>query len=432
MLLSIIVGFLVSAAVIGWQKAFPVGALSYVMLTWRNPDTSHTMTVVYQTRNDPGTSKIYYDTESRNGDLSRYSYQQTGQRDLFKEVGRYIHGVELTGLRAKTKYYFVVADKTEAVGSEYSFRTLPADDSPVRIVTGGDVDITNRTRKITAQAAKFNPDLVVIGGDIAYANGELDNSSYWDAWLKHWSRSMVTDDGRLIPFIAAIGNHDVNGSNSREARKRAPFFTRFLKQDDNNYTYFARKLAANTGLVVLDTNYLHSAEGSQQIWLDQQLSQFRNLPYRIAVYHKPLYPGGIYPRVGAGVNQELIDAWLNIFDRNALTLALENHYHVHKRTKALFQNAIAAKDSGTVYLGDGAWGTRPRRIANNLWYVETANSKNHFWVIDISNSEIAYQAIDAEGNIFDHGRRINQFKRDAASISGEANSGKLKSHDPMH
>jgi len=382
----------------------PVGDIAFVMLTWRSEDTSTTMTVLYQTEDNPGVSKIVYDTVSRKNDKQAYRQQTLGSRIHFKQRDRFIHTVELSGLKAATRYYFAVSDKHGTRGEEYSFRTLPDDGSPIRIVAGGDMDTTQVAAQLSRQAARLNPDLAIIGGDIAYAEGRMKKAAKWDRWMADWCRLMITTDGRIIPFIASIGNHEINHKKQgKSALKRAPFFLRYLNQDSDKRSYFTRKIGGNSALIVLDTSHLRVVEGEQTQWLSKQLLKYQNRLYRFAMYHKPMYPGGIYRDIIPGVNRDLADLWGPLFDDFKLTLALENHYHVHKRTKPLKHNAVSAEPGATVYLGGGAWGTTPRKVKPDLWYLASAYSKNHIWVIDVSEQKIDYRAVDAEGVVFDRG-----------------------------
>jgi len=404
LLLSASALLLLSIAVVRWHLAANVvGPLAHVLLTWRSEDTGRTMTVLYQTQDYPGVGRVLYDTMSHHGEPRKYRFQQNGTGDRFAELNRTIHTVELTALQPATTYYFVIADAHRVRSKEMKFRTLPADGSTVRIVAGGDVGITDSARALSRQAAKRNPDLAIVGGDIAYANGKLSNADIWDRWLQNWSETMKTSDGRLIPFIAAIGNHEVNPVKGVSSSAKAPFYLRYLHQDDATGTYFARTIGANIGLVVLDSSHLHRADGPQKAWLEQQLERYQDRPYRFAVYHRPLYPGGRYPGYEPGEAEDLVSAWLPAFDRFRLTLGLENHYHTHKRTKVLAHNAVADDGRGTVYLGDGAWGQKPREVVPDLWYLESAFSKNHVWIVDVSADGITFEAIDADGDCFDQG-----------------------------
>lgn len=407
--------------------AAPVGELDFVMLTWKRADTATTMTVLYQTGDDPGVSRVHYDTRSLQPGLSGYRFTADGTGTRFEARERTLHSVELTGLKPATRYWFVVADRNGVRGAEYSFTTLPDDDSPIRLVTGGDMDTTRVAARISRQAARLDPDLAIVGGDIAYAEGKLRKARKWDRWMRDWCSTMVTGDGRLIPFIAAIGNHDVrHGSAGEPDLERSPFFLRYLGQDGSQPSYFSRNLGGLAGLVVLDTDHLRPSEGKQQSWLKDALSAYSNRRYRLAVYHQPLYPGGIYPGVATGENTRLIEAWGAIFDRYGLTLGLENHYHVHKRTRRLKGNRVVT-GAGTVYLGGGAWGTEPREVDTGLWYLASAASRNHFWVIDVSPERLEFRALDQNGEVFDQGVLTpDPVPRPAAVPDQPSNSGDRK------
>ncbi len=382
----------------------PVGRLSNVMLTWCSEDTSTTALILYQTSDFPSTSRIYYDTVRRYGEATKYRYEQIGKAERFEATKRTQHWVELTGLNPKTDYFFSVADATGVRGKEFAFRTLPSDNSPIRIVAGGDMDISETAKSVSALAAKLDPDLVIIGGDLAYANGKLRKYPIWDEWLRNWTEIMFTSDGRLIPIIAAIGNHEINRKEHPALVDKAPFYTRYLRQDDKNLSYFSRKIGANLGLLVLDSDHLHSPGGAQRAWIEKRLEKYQKLPFRIAVYHRPLYPGGYYPGIVPGPETDLVEQWLGLFDRYKLSLALENHFHVYKKSKRLYRNSVSNNGAGTIYLGDGAWGTHTRDALNNQWYLAESGSINHFWVLDITPSAIEFRAIDSTGNEFDRGR----------------------------
>lgn len=54
----------------------------------------------------------------------------------------------------------------------------------------------------------------------------------------------------------------------------------------------------------------------------------------------------------------LRDSWLPYFDQYNLTFGFENHDHAYKRTKPM-RNSVP-DPTGTIYVGDGAWGVPPR------------------------------------------------------------------------
>ena len=52
-------------------------------------------------------------------------------------------------------------------------------------------------------AAAIDPDVALIGGDIAYANGK--HFFNWETLLRQWHQLMITPEGYTIPLVAAFG-----------------------------------------------------------------------------------------------------------------------------------------------------------------------------------------------------------------------------------
>lgn len=123
-----------------------------------------------------------------------------------------IHRAELSGLGADTKYEFRIP-----LG-EFHFRTLPETLSRlVQLAAGGDVrhrqswmEGTNR------QVAKHDVDLVIWGGDLAYADARSDRLYRWREFFEATHNTLIQDDGRVIPVLAAIGNREVRKGYFRE------------------------------------------------------------------------------------------------------------------------------------------------------------------------------------------------------------------------
>jgi hypothetical protein len=377
----------------------------HTYLTWQG-DTSTTITVNFHTEEALENSTVYYDTKSRDGKARHYDLKATGsshQLDGLRDE-RYIHVVELTGLEPGETYYFVAggwtsisrrfATKWREVTEELSFRTIPNDGSPIRFVTGGDMGIGKLARALLARAGEKDPMFGLIGGDLAYVNGDLNEFAKWDRWLRNWSSNMIAPDGRLIPMVLAVGNHEVDGAFGQPLEK-ARFYISYFAQE--NRSYFSRKFGKDVVLYALDTGHIASHE-SQVAWLDEAMTADEAIARKIAVYHVPLYPS---VREHTGGNAVLGRThWVPVFDKHGLTTAFENHDHAHKRTHVLKDNKI--DPSGTLYLGDGSFGREPRELNKaELWYMDVANSKAHFWLVEASAESVRYQAIDQHDDVFD-------------------------------
>lgn len=368
----------------------------HVYLTWQG-DTATTITVNYQTAEHVD-SVVRFDIHSEEGRLRRYEHRVKGASRQIPglEDGRYIHTVELTGLQPDSEYYFVAGDNRQNASAEFKFRTAPADDSPFRFVTGGDMDVGQGARRLLEQAAKFNPLFVAVGGDLAYANGDLRAYRKWDLWLANWAEFMVLSDGRMVPMVLAIGNHEVQDGYNQPPEK-APFYFGYFAQNGQT-AYFSRQFGANFALLVLDSGHTAPHGGPQAEWLDAELARLRGVRYIAALYHVPLYP--THRDFMGAMSAAGREHWLPLFDKYGLTVAFENHDHTHKRTHRLKNGQVDPE--GTLYLGDGCFGVNPRQLApGERWYEAVASSTQHFWVVDVSRGRLHCRAVNANGMVFD-------------------------------
>lgn len=368
----------------------------HVVFTWRG-DTGTTLCMCYQTfSRRPVAARAYYDTVPRGGSVQDYRFRAKGRS--FRIPGlddRWIHRIELTGLKPGGVVYLCAGDPEAGISKEYKVRTMAHDDRPLRFVTGGDMGPGVDTRLLLRQAARTSPDIALVGGDIAYANGRLEFIDRWDSWLTYYTEEMVTPAGFAIPLILAMGNHEVRGGSSRH-KEHAPFYFGFFGQDERSY--FARRLGANLLFLVLDTGHIVEHGGAQERWIDKTLSDNAGVRFKAAIYHIPLYPS--HRDFSDKMSVAGRSRWVPLFDRHRLTVAFEHHDHTWKRTHLLRANKVAP--DGVLYLGDGCWGRVPRRVTyGGRWYLRKQASIAHFWQVDVRRSGMTYRAIDRRGRVFD-------------------------------
>jgi hypothetical protein len=213
----------------------------------------------------------------------------------------------------------------------------------------------------------------------------------------YYTEEMVTPDGYSIPMVLAIGNHEVHGSFG-QSKQAAPFFFGFFGQDPEK-SYFKRQFGPQLALFVLDSGHVASHE-SQVDWLDQELEASKEIPYKAAIYHVPLFPShrdfmGTYSDLGR-------DHWAPVFDAHGLTVAFENHDHTFKRSHFIKNGEKVPNGEGTLYLGDGCWGRDARPVDEApLWYLNKQGAIQHFWVVDCTVEQMTYRAVDMENRVFD-------------------------------
>jgi hypothetical protein len=317
-----------------------------------------------------------------------------GSAQPFVGTERWVHVVELTGMKPATDYEFAF----EPDGKIFKFRTMPKDLSqPVRFVTGGDVYHEKRWMdRMTTLAARMDPAFVVFGGDLAYAHGGTNEEQItrWFDYFASWKTNAVAPDGRLIPMLVTLGNHEVKGSYRKPLDNARSFYTLFSSPGPQGYQCldFGKYMT----LLLLDSDHTHTIAGEQTTWLGKQLAQRRKVPHVFPVYHTPGYPGF---REDTGTQaKEVRTHWSPLFDKYGVKLAFENHDHCFKRTHPIRANKIDPK--GTIYLGDGAWGVGVRPTKPK-WYIAKSGDIRHLYLVTLFPDARHVVAINEGGQIFD-------------------------------
>jgi acid phosphatase type 7 len=374
------------AAAAGEARLFDPPA---VYLTWQHDPTT-TMTV--QWHSDAGRDDLV-------------QYQKLGERVWHTAVGahhpmpysdRIIHVAELRDLEPGTDYRFRFGENSVA----FTFRTMPRDArKPIRFIVGGDtmepLDFLDEGFEATCRlAAKQDPMFAVIGGDIAYANGSPKQVKRWYRWLAGWKKYMVTSNGRLIPLVVAIGNHEVQGQYNQTPEKAPYFYSLFATP--NQRAYYVVDVGRYMSVIVLDSEHTHAIDGAQTEWLGRTLTERQNVPHLFVAYHVPAYPSvrKFDGRVGAKIREY----WVPLFERFGVDVAFEHHDHAYKRTHPIRTGTIDAR--GVLYLGDGGWGVLPRK-PRERWYLAKTASTQHFILVRIDGRSRSFLAIDGDGQVID-------------------------------
>lgn len=361
-------------------------------------DPATTIDVNLCLKGKSGHATVYFDTVSRKGDKDAYAqkvdatYYSTPLEMLDR---RAMHTAALKGLQPGTTYYFMGGDHEGGYTDERSFRTLPGGNAPIRFIDGGDMNIGPRARKLLKWAGQQDPDFVVIGGDIPYANGLFAEYGDWIQWFKNWDEFMHCSDGRMIPMVTAVGNHEVNRYESDNLYLRSPLYLSLFGRQ-SEAPYYVRKFSDDVVMFLLDTDHLVPIEGAQTTWLEQEMAKYKDVKYKFASYHVPLYP--THRPYEGEASKAARTHWGPLFDNYGLTVGYEHHDHVFKRSKPLKGNQVVEKGQGTVYVGDGTFGVDPRTVdPQPRWYNEKEGSIAHFWVTDVRPEGLALKAIDEDG-----------------------------------
>ena len=363
-----------------------------VLLTWRG-DTSTTMTINFQATT-PAPGRVYFDTTSHDGNVEAYAKSvEVEPRQIPGIRERWFYTAELADLEPGGTYYFVAGTEGGGISREQKFQTLP-ESGPARFVEGGDQNVLFLSRRLMSNAALHEPQFCIIGGDIAYANGEEGNLWIWDLWHFNYRNSMVTPEGYLVPLMFAIGNHEVNDDTS-SPQAQAPYFYGLLNQAPESN--FVRTVGEDNLFVFLDSSHTQDHE-DQVEWLEAVLQEHEDMPHKFAIYHVPLYPSHRSFLDGRSVAGRT--HWGPLFDAHGVDIGFEHHDHTFKRSKRI--RSGEEHPDGVLYLGDGSMGVPPRSAANkDAWYLEKASGQPHFWLIETNGDGIAATAFDSDNESID-------------------------------
>jgi hypothetical protein len=324
----------------------------------------------------------------------------------FADSQHRVLSAELAGLPAGRDIEFQILEKSAGESEVYRFRMPPQVGGSIRFITGGDLyhsrvpmDMMNR------RAGKEDPLFALIGGDLAYANDMA--LERWFGYVDSWAANARTPDGRLVPKIIAIGNHETLGAGYHPNDAPGPeaarmFYSLFQFPEKKNATH-AVDFGSWLSLVMLDSGHTKTI-ASQTAWLEKTLSGRRGVPNVFVAYHRPAWGSGTKDD-----SKEIQREWCPPIERHRATAVFEYDHHVFCRTHPI-KGGVIDETNGIPYLGSGAWSVTPRpvdprKLEQRPW-VAAALPVNHFYVIETKDHGYTATAKDIAGNVIDCSERV--------------------------
>ena len=308
---------------------------------------------------------------------------------------------ELTGLAPGTEHIFKIGKSSPL----YRFRTMPAQATDTfSFISGGDCGVSQACIDNNRIAARHDPMFAVVGGDLGYDNGRSVETSI--AFIRNYSATMIDTEGRLIPIIPCLGNHEVNGGYG--TRDKATFFYPLFDGLFPDTGYNTLDFGDYLSLVLLDTGHTSRVEGDQADWLDKTLAARKDHPHTIVVNHVPAYPSYRDPIPVLGKDGKTVNGtgenqrkhWVPLFEKHRVPVVLEHHDHTFKRTKALIGGL--QNDNGVLYLGDGSWGRlRIPRKDDQLSVMVKTSEDYHISLHQLQGRERFHLALGTTGKVMD-------------------------------
>jgi len=385
---------LVSAALLMAGQA--AATIKNVRVAWdANPSTE---AVVGFSRSGSSSSGQYvkYGTSSTE---SSWTTNSTVVTNTFK-TSLVNYFVRLNNLSPDTEYFFKACDSS-GCSAAHMFRTAPAGQKNMTIVTGGDTR-TNQSQRQQGNrlVAKIRPAFVLFSGDMT------DNHSYSevDTWLTDWlltySDTVVngTTFKQVYPIVPTVGNH--------EASDMAFICSVFGVDADRNGscslrdTYNAFNIGTMLRVYTLNTEFDSSSytneRAAQLSWLQSDFpANYTATTWRFAQYHKPMFPRSSSKNT---INQIAYD-WASTFYNYKLNLGVESDTHLAKYTYPVMPGGsdYTQVSSGTVYIGEGAWGAPTRTADRSSSWIAGQDSFAHLNIVQLTPTTMDVRTVYLSG-----------------------------------
>jgi acid phosphatase type 7 len=334
---------------------------------------------------------------------------QAASKQAFAGTRSQVFAASLEGLMADSLIEFAIRqDVTQAVEGSWKFRTAPEKFRPMHFVIGGDMYHKRLLLgAMNVNCGKQDPLFAALIGDLAYSNDQHPKRFY--EWIDSWAKLAVAPDGRLIPMVVCIGNHEVLGHGyvpekdtpgAGEAKEFYSLF-RMAKNEKRPLSSYAIDFGDYMSLQLLDSGHTQSIS-SQNEFVKKSLAERQQRRFVFSAYHRPAWGSGCKPDA-----KEIQQAWTPLFEKYGVDAVFEHDHHTYKRTWPL----IAGKRDdahGVPHLGDGAWGVdvrkpTPAELAKRPWVAKQA-TLNHLIRVDLREDGFTTSAKTADGNTFDEAK----------------------------
>jgi hypothetical protein len=309
-----------------------------------------------------------------------------------------IFRAELTKLTPGTEYEFTIGLNAPT----WQFRTMPAKATKAfSFISGGDVGVNDHALANNRVAAAQDPMFALVAGDLGYDNGVSGDTAL--KFIQNYAATMIDSQGRLIPLITCLGNHEVRGSYGKTL-KDATFFTPLFGGLYTETGYATLDFGDYLSLILLDSGHCTPIAGEQTTWLEKQLKDRGSRPHVMAVTHVPCYPSYRVPEGKGGkfgTGEEQRKHWCPLFDKYGVDIVLEHHDHTFKRTRPLTDGKVD-EATGITYLGDGSWGKlRIPKTPEMRSYLEEVSASYHITLHRLEAEQRFHLAFGETGKVMD-------------------------------
>ncbi|KAK2649500.1 hypothetical protein Ddye_016989 [Dipteronia dyeriana] len=333
-------------------------------------------------------SIVYYGT-SRNS----LSHEATGYSLIYNQLYPFeglqnytsgiIHHVLLTGLKPSTLYYYQCGDPSILAMSDiYAFSTMPVSgphNYPNRIAVVGDLGLTYNTTTTISHLISNKPDLVLLVGDVSYANLYLTNGTgsdcygcsfpqthihetYQPRW-DYWGRFMQNLVSK-IPMMVVEGNHEIEEQAGKQTF--AAYSSRFAfpsEESGSSSSFYYSFNAGGIHFILLGAYISYNKSAEQYKWLERDLaSADRSItPWLIAAWHPPWYSSyEAHYREAECMRVEMEELLYSY----GVDIVFNGHVHSYERSNRVYNYTL--DPCGPVYVTVGDGGNREKMAIKHV------------------------------------------------------------------
>lgn len=328
-----------------------------------------------QTAKSDGITILWETTTPTIGKILYGSAPDKLKESLSENQSAILHKIQIDGLKPNTKYYYQCLWDNESTDI-FHFKTAPGKiKTPVRIAIVGD----SRSQpdvfaKICQQIAKYHPDIILHSGDIVASGDRIEQ---WNPQFFEPAKELI----KKIPVYPTLGNHE---------RKAGYYFEHFTIHEGKPWW------SANYGsvhIIGLSTSDDSSPASEQYKWLADDLKANQDKPWKIAMFHYPLFH--VHP------SRPVYDFryyWMPLFIKHNVNFAITGHDHYYVRTFPI--GNMSEKQQGSIHITSAGGGASLYPVSPRP-YAAYFRSIYHFVILDVTENQINGKAISINNEVFD-------------------------------
>ncbi|XP_060959895.1 purple acid phosphatase 15 isoform X2 [Cannabis sativa] len=278
----------------------------------------------------------------------------------------------ITGLKPNTLYQYQCGDVEEGISNNlYYFKTMPKSGPksyPSRIAVVGDLGLTYNTTSTIEHLTSNHPDLILLVGDVSYANLYLTNGTgtdcyscsfpdtpihetyqpRWDFWGRYM-QPLISN----VPIMVIEGNHDIEPQ--AENQTFVAYSSRFAfpsEECGSSSTLFYSFNAGGVHFIMLGAYAPYDRTSDQYKWLEDDLASVDRevTPWLVASWHAPWYSTyTAHYREAECMRVSMED----ILYKYGVDLVFNGHVHAYERSNRVYNYSLDPCGPVHITIGDG-------------------------------------------------------------------------------